>query len=358
MARAAQALEAAVLGPASLAVCLQNCANELGFGDALIIRLDQEATDAAAIALLKGSAVASSLGGRGAVALVKTLSQELTRGEILRKTIPSLGSDHQHSVSIDGSIAGASIAYCLAWCDVIEGQRWAWTFLHTHQTRLSEEEDTLVEVLLVPVARRILATIRALREARVSGIVDGAARSGASAFVLNNLGGISSITPGARRLLDERVDLDTGASLFLDQESNLNFDRLVKWAKCSTPLELPTATILRLDRGSGPIMAVPVGLGSQYLDMLPGSRLVVLLVELEPAVSKPDLMRVGFGLSLAEADVALSLTRGRTVTQVALERGVSRETVRGQLKGVYRKLGVTSQSQLVRLVDQLARFAQ
>lgn len=55
-----------------------------------------------------------------------------------------------------------------------------------------------------------------------------------------------------------------------------------------------------------------------------------------------------YALSAKEADVAKAIVGGKTINQIADERGLSRETVRTQLKSVFGKLGVTSQIELVR----------
>jgi len=57
-----------------------------------------------------------------------------------------------------------------------------------------------------------------------------------------------------------------------------------------------------------------------------------------------------FGLSTAEMSVALALVMGNTVENISLSRGVTPETVRSQLKAIFRKTGARSQLQLVALI--------
>jgi LuxR family transcriptional regulator, maltose regulon positive regulatory protein len=53
-------------------------------------------------------------------------------------------------------------------------------------------------------------------------------------------------------------------------------------------------------------------------------------------------------LSRAETDVAQQLCEGRTLAQVAVRRGVSVNTVKTQVRQIFRKLDVTSRVALVR----------
>ncbi|MDW9414223.1 hypothetical protein GOB15_07075 [Sinorhizobium meliloti] len=55
-----------------------------------------------------------------------------------------------------------------------------------------------------------------------------------------------------------------------------------------------------------------------------------------------------YALSAREAEVAKAIIAGKSIQQIAEERGLSRETVRTQLKSVFAKLGVDSQADLVR----------
>ncbi len=61
----------------------------------------------------------------------------------------------------------------------------------------------------------------------------------------------------------------------------------------------------------------------------------------------PDVraLRREFGLSPAEADVAVAIFQGREVNRIAQDRGASRETVRTQIRRVFVKLDVHNQAQ-------------
>lgn len=60
-------------------------------------------------------------------------------------------------------------------------------------------------------------------------------------------------------------------------------------------------------------------------------------------------LREAFGLTSAEGDVVGALLRGHTIKTIAELRGISEGTVRGQLKKIFLKMNVNSQSEIIRL---------
>lgn len=71
--------------------------------------------------------------------------------------------------------------------------------------------------------------------------------------------------------------------------------------------------------------------------------------------SAATILSLLYGLSDAEADVALRLARGETRDAIAEQRGTRLETVRAQLKTVFGKLGVRREVELVTMLADLLR---
>lgn len=71
----------------------------------------------------------------------------------------------------------------------------------------------------------------------------------------------------------------------------------------------------------------------------------------------PDTMRKVFGLTRAEAEIVMSLMRGRNPREVAEARGRSPETIRGQIKTILGKTETRSQVELIRLIMSLLTLA-
>lgn len=82
-----------------------------------------------------------------------------------------------------------------------------------------------------------------------------------------------------------------------------------------------------------------------------GPTVAILIETPSTRIRPPDLEELTrrFRLSPSERRVFAGIVAGKRVNEIADEFGVGRETVRGQLKDVYAKTGVNSQSSLVRI---------
>jgi DNA-binding CsgD family transcriptional regulator len=95
----------------------------------------------------------------------------------------------------------------------------------------------------------------------------------------------------------------------------------------------------------------------QARDIFDGGLAVLVLTPVS-APEAPDaaLIRALFDLSPGEARVARSITQGRTISQIAAGTGVSRETVRTQVKAVMTKTGTSRQAEMTALLAGLRKL--
>ena len=87
-----------------------------------------------------------------------------------------------------------------------------------------------------------------------------------------------------------------------------------------------------------------------------GSRVAALVLVVDPesqATIDADLVRVAMGLTPAQAQVAAMLAEGRTLRGIAAATGRTEGTVRWHLKQIFRRQGVSRQTELVRRVLSL-----
>jgi DNA-binding NarL/FixJ family response regulator len=68
----------------------------------------------------------------------------------------------------------------------------------------------------------------------------------------------------------------------------------------------------------------------------------------------PQLLQELLKVSAAEAKLVAALASGETLNDIAARTGVTQNTVRSQIKSVFAKLEVSSQLELIRIVDALA----
>lgn len=92
----------------------------------------------------------------------------------------------------------------------------------------------------------------------------------------------------------------------------------------------------------------------QDLPTFAGRQAALLVVVQDPATSPPDishLLRSLYGLTPREASLAMRLSDGSTLLQVADKLGITEGTARVHMTSVYAKLGVSRQAELVRLLS-------
>jgi len=91
----------------------------------------------------------------------------------------------------------------------------------------------------------------------------------------------------------------------------------------------------------------------------PGATRDTAVVSLEPLDAEasqldPKVLVELFGLSPSEAEIAAALAGDRSIGEIARQRTVGVETVRGQVKSLLRKMELSSQKQLVRVLTRVA----
>lgn len=123
-------------------------------------------------------------------------------------------------------------------------------------------------------------------------------------------------------------------------------------SELKTPLE---PVILTRRNGVRPLVATVVPVVGHAHDVLQLVAAIVLVTDLSVRPQGPALATLQqiFGLTRAEARLAQQIAIGQTLPEIALESGLSRETLRSQLKSVFGKTGTTRQAELAVLLTKL-----
>lgn len=69
-----------------------------------------------------------------------------------------------------------------------------------------------------------------------------------------------------------------------------------------------------------------------------------------PLLPKKILLKQMYGMTLAEARVAIDLIKGMAPKEIASEAGVAISTVRSQMKAIFSKTGASKQADLLRML--------
>jgi DNA-binding CsgD family transcriptional regulator len=144
-------------------------------------------------------------------------------------------------------------------------------------------------------------------------------------------------------------------------EESENLQRLVSEACVTSAGQgAKPGGVLSVSRRKRPPLHVVVSPSQgMHLDEKKLARAVVLVTDpAEEVRPMAETLRIRYGLTPAESRLALLLVDGHSPHQIADMLGVSRNTVKTQLASIYNKTGASRQSQLVRLLVQLAPSAK
>jgi len=92
-------------------------------------------------------------------------------------------------------------------------------------------------------------------------------------------------------------------------------------------------------------------LGAPASPAAPNGRVALYLADpASPLQCSPDSLIATFGLTQREAEVAIALANGLCLQEISDQQQLGKETIRSQLKVVFRKLGVKRQQDVIRLI--------
>ncbi|MGO4668144.1 helix-turn-helix transcriptional regulator [Bosea sp. 2RAB26] len=221
---------------------------------------------------------------------------------------------------------------------------------------VSRRETELLDSVRPHLARAaVLASKLQMQRAQVS--LDSFEKAGSPAALVGAGGALCAANPGFEALIGQivvrardKIALeDTRANALLQKAlADLGQDRVGDTRSIPVPC-----------RGDRPAFIVHV-LPVRRLARDIFSRAQALLVITTTARGlriEASLLCELYDLTRAEAAVAGGLLEGRTVEQLALSRGVGRETVRGQVKAVLAKTGSRSQADFIRRLAPLTLSA-
>jgi DNA-binding CsgD family transcriptional regulator len=173
-------------------------------------------------------------------------------------------------------------------------------------------------------------------------------------FLFDEYGRVAHCNRSASALLDE------GNCMWLDNGHLQTQDR-----PATSKLAMEIGNAIRASRGDGcdlnsvvllqrggklPLMLMIAPLRLAESPLAHGAALLFAFdPEATPRVTA-ELVRRLFALSEAEAELAIALCRGKTLDDVASQRGTSINTVKSQIKSIFLKTGTKRQSELVSML--------
>jgi DNA-binding CsgD family transcriptional regulator len=185
------------------------------------------------------------------------------------------------------------------------------------------------------------------------------------ALLLDRDGRIAHANAAAETLLREAdgvcVDRATGFALAAALPSEAAALRralaLAREVAAGTGLALSEPVRISRLSGAAPLLVIPVPLPPPAFalwDLVDTARVLVLIVDPSSGPGGTEaILRQSYGLTAAEARVALLVGKGLSGPQAAIALGISDATVKTHLGRCFAKLGVHSQVMLSRLINAL-----
>jgi DNA-binding CsgD family transcriptional regulator/PAS domain-containing protein len=252
-------------------------------------------------------------------------------------------------------------AGCLHWaCGIfqVEDRIWCLPFHRGNEPFTPDVLEPIAEV--------------AGRMARIVGIAEKVSRAeaenevltldsaGCAAMLIDKYGRVARFNRRAEDLFCNEFGIRNGRLWTAASASLERLDRFmaeIEHAK-SVAGPLPAPMIIAR-RGTSWLLIEAMPVTSASNDIFEGCRAILVVSDLtRPSITGAALLSVVFGLTSAEARLAAAICEGHDLNAAATSFGVSRQTLRSQLKTVFAKTGSRRQAELVARAAQIRNTTQ
>lgn len=247
----------------------------------------------------------------------------------------------------------AQMDWCAGWRTDVDEAEWAWALQRNNP--ITDEETELLSKL-APCFNRATRLSMQVLALQATSVLEGLSIAGMPAAILDHRGQVCMSTPAAEMLFSNSFGIRNGILWAEDSRSSRELARVSSVARGHLPGNLLSNFVIERMDGRSPVIGQPLCIRSSGLDLLPGARLILMFVDTAAQTGLPakELMRL-FGLTPSEAEVAMYLSQGLSISEISEIRRSSRETVRIHLKALFSKLDVQRQSDLIRIIDRIGR---
>jgi len=250
---------------------------------------------------------------------------------------------------------------CLHWaCGIfqVEDRIWCLPFFRGNEPFTPDVLEPIGEV--AGRMARIIGIAEKVSRAEAENEVLTLDSAGCAAMLIDKYGRVTRINRRAEDLLCSEFGIRNGRLWTAASASLERLDRFmaeIEQAK-STAGPLP-APVIMARRGTPWLLIEAMPVTSASNDIFEGCRAILVVSDLtRPSITDAALLSVVFGLTSAEARLAAAICEGHDLNAAATTFGVSRQTVRSQLKAVFAKTGSRRQAELVARAAQIRNTTQ
>jgi DNA-binding CsgD family transcriptional regulator len=199
-----------------------------------------------------------------------------------------------------------------------------------------------------------------LKAARQEALLDGLATFDCGALLLDRKGKVLRMNTKAEAIMAPGIAVRAGMLTAAGRDCDKALQKLIGSLIARGPLYQaePIGAVPIARPGRPPLLVHGAPLARSAQDSFGQARAVLMIVDPEAQlVPQAPVLRQVFGFTGAEASVAIALSSGRDVDEIARMRGVSPGTLRNQLKTILAKTGAHRQAELVGLLLRYATAA-
>jgi DNA-binding CsgD family transcriptional regulator len=229
---------------------------------------------------------------------------------------------------------------------------------NTQSSTFGADHIAVLKAVVPHIQRALkLHTHLAEQEARHSGVMAALETMSQGILLVRGDASIAFMNRAAEDIISARdgLLLEAGALRSVQSEDTAKLRRLVgEAAETSAGRALHSGGTLRISRSPGKRPLEVVVSPTRVREPFPlFARPIAVVFVTDPDAPLRDLESIGIqrhGLTPAEARVAARVAQGNSVRQIAAILGVSRNTVKTQLKAAFAKTGASRQTQLLKLL--------
>lgn len=209
---------------------------------------------------------------------------------------------------------------------------------------------------IAELAMNSASTAARIHDVRASGMLEGLMRSGVPAVLLDGAGRVTGVTSKAEAIFRADFGVRERRLWSANPADSLALRALSAFVANEHTLDARRRVFIQGQGRNRPVVLTALRVLGPALDQLPGARVLVTLEDLNPSqVDVSGDLRDMFGLSEAEAYIAMSLHDGHDIAAIAERRDTTPGTIRKQLGKVFEKLNVHRQAEVVQLLSKLKR---
>jgi DNA-binding CsgD family transcriptional regulator len=204
-----------------------------------------------------------------------------------------------------------------------------------------------------------VAIARELGFQRVQGATDILEQQGRAVIAFDDAGRILHVSPKASALIGSAITISRSEVQAVHEVDKRPLERMIKSALQSMNgvLPMPTPVPVTHTPGLPPLIAYVVRLPEQQRGLLQSAILLLVFVDPEKPQNIPaELLMDYFGITRAEARLAVSALNGFSLEQHARDSAISIITARNHLQSLQSKTMTHSKAELVALLRRVVPF--